>query len=168
MRSLLVGRLGQGTTMFFLVRVAFWLGLVCVLLPGSGSKSGPELSSVDTLKAVSAAGATVADMRNFCDRQAEACAVGGQVAEVLGHRAQEGAKTIVEFISQQMADQATGSARKSETHKATAQNTLSTTDILPAWNGPANSRAPEVSAPATVPLPPVRPRREASAGRPAA
>ena len=146
--------LGQGTIMFFLVRVAFWLGLVCVLLPGSGSKSGPELSSVDTLKAMSAAGATVADMRGFCDRQAEACAVGGQVAEVLGHRAQEGAKTIVEFISQQMAEQTTGSARKSG-----SQNTLR--------SGPAGA-APEISPPATVPLPPVRPRREASASRPAA
>lgn len=162
MGNLLVGRLGQGTTMFFLVRVAFWLGLVCVLLPGSGSKSGPELSSVDTLKAVSAASATVADMRGFCGRQAEACAVGGQVAEVLGHRAQEGAKTIVEFISQQMAEQATGSARKSG-----SQNTLSSTDTIPAWNGPAGA-APDVSPPATVPLPPVRPRREASASRPAA
>lgn len=157
--------LGQGTIMFFLVRVAFWLGLVCVLLPGSGSKSGPELSSVDTLKAVSAAGATVADMRGFCDRQAEACAVGGQVAEVLGHRAQEGAKTIVEFISQQMADSATGSTRKSG-----SQNTLSTADTIPAWSGPAlQAPASQAASPhAPVPLPPVRPRREASASRPAA
>ena len=45
------------------------------------------------------AGAAVSDMRGFCDRQPDACVVGGKVAVALGHKAEAGARTIYEFIT---------------------------------------------------------------------
>jgi len=141
--------------MMFLLRMTFWLGVVCVLLP-SGKSSAPTLSGVDTLQAVSAASATYSDMRGFCERQPDACAVGGQVASALGHRAQEGAKTIVEFISQQISEGAP--------HKPASQNTLTPADTAPAFSMPAAQAIPA----AQVPLPPAAPRREAQNRRPTA
>ena len=61
--------------MRFLLRMAFWLGVVAVLLPrdGTGPASSAQISATD---AMSAATATVGDMRQFCERQPEACNVG--------------------------------------------------------------------------------------------
>jgi hypothetical protein len=150
--------------MFFIMRMTFWLAVVCMLLPGSGGNAESDQAqapAIDTLQAVSAATATYSDMRGFCERQANACAVGGQVAAALGHRAQEGAKTLVDFISQQMADSDHGkTAPATGERKPTSQNTLTAADIAPAWNGPA------AQAPAQVPLPPVPPRRDTQNRRP--
>ncbi|HWM80527.1 MAG TPA: DUF5330 domain-containing protein [Pseudolabrys sp.] len=150
--------------MFFIMRMMFWLAVICVLLPGSGSKTADEQGqapTIDTLQAVSAATATYSDMRGFCERQASACAVGSQVAAALGHRAQDGAKTLVDFISQQMSDSGAGKTAAAE-KKLRSQNTLTAADIAPAWNGPV------AQSPIQVPLPPVPPRRDAQNRRPTA
>ena len=66
--------------MFFLLRMTFWLGLVLVLLPfGSAQHSSPG-NEVSASEAISAASATVGDLRGFCGRQPDACTVGMQVA----------------------------------------------------------------------------------------
>src|SRR6478672_12515287 len=83
--------------MFFLLRMAFWIGVVCVLLPG-GEKA-PAAPQIDSATAVTAAGAAVSDMRGFCDRQPQACVVGGKVATAIGQRAEAGARTLYEIIS---------------------------------------------------------------------
>ena len=139
--------------MFFLLRMAFWLGVVCVLLP-SGTKSASPDANIDAKQAVTLASAAVSDVRGFCDRQPDACAVGGKVAVALGHKAEAGARTIYEFIT------ATLSEKSVPAEKATAKvvdvsapgrGTLTATDLQPVWHAP-------------VPLPP---RREAHSGRPA-
>lgn len=139
--------------MFFLLRMMFWLAVVCVLLPGSGNDSAKGGSQIDTLQAVSAAGAAYSDMRGFCERQADACVVGGHVAAVLGQRAQDGAKTIAEFISHQMADNSPAPRKAGN-----SQDTLTSGDAAPAFRTPVS----------TVPLPVASPRREAQNRRPAA
>ena len=144
--------------MFFLLRMAFWLSVVCVLLPGGGSKQPASQSAhIDPAQAVSAAGATLADMRSFCERQPEACVVGAQVASTLGQKAQEGAKTLYEFISEKIAekDSTAGRGHKAMTVSASSsgQNTLMPADLAPVWH---------------VPLPPASPRREAQNRRPTA
>src|SRR5467141_4443871 len=90
--------------MFFLIRMAFWLSVVLVLLPTGGSKpTAPSpRSDINAVEAVSAASATVSDMSQFCARQPEACAVGSQAAVALGHRAQAGAKMVYEFLNGRM------------------------------------------------------------------
>jgi hypothetical protein len=85
--------------MFFLLRMAFWLGLVLVLLPTDktpDSNKGPQIDAAD---AISAATAAVSDMSQFCNRQPAACTVGGQAATVIGARAQSGAKKVYQFIT---------------------------------------------------------------------
>jgi len=142
--------------MFFLLRMAFWLGVVCVLLPSSGTKSTSADAQIDAMQAASLAGAAVSDMRGFCGRQPDACEVGGKVAVALGHKAEAGARTIYEFISAKL-NENTAPAEKtaklipaSTAGQSAANGTLTSSDMAPAWHAP-------------VPLPP---RREARVGRP--
>ncbi len=72
--------------MFFLLRVAFWLCLVCVLLPSGNKTAAPE-AQIDATQAVTAATAAVSDMSAFCERQPEACDAGGKVEVALGQKA---------------------------------------------------------------------------------
>jgi Family of unknown function (DUF5330) len=141
--------------MFFLLRMAFWLGVVCVLLPGSGSKSIATADQVNTAEAVSAAGAAVSDMRGFCDRQPDACVVGTKVAVAIGHKAEAGARTLYQFISARISDHESTIGKVTPrlvTVSGPGQTTLTPADLRPTWHGP-------------VPLPP---RREARAVRPSA
>ncbi|MBX9711937.1 MAG: DUF5330 domain-containing protein [Xanthobacteraceae bacterium] len=85
--------------MFFLLRMAFWLGLVFVLLPTDKTPDADKGPKVDAAEAVTAAGAAVSDMAQFCNRQPTACAVGGQAASVVGARVQAGAKKAYQFFT---------------------------------------------------------------------
>ena len=129
--------------MFFLIRMAFWLSVVLVLLPSGGAKQtaaapGAEIGAAG---AVSAASATVSDMRHFCTRQPEACALGSQAAVAFGQRAQAGAKMVYELINERTAPRETGSiATKGIKPTVTlaakpSQNTLTPADLAPAWRG---------------------------------
>jgi hypothetical protein len=88
--------------MRFLLRVTFWLGVIVVLLPRgeSAPTSNAQLSATD---AMSAATATVGDMRQFCERQPEACTVGSQAAVALEDRARAGAKRLYEMLNERLA-----------------------------------------------------------------
>jgi hypothetical protein len=133
--------------MFFLLRMAFWLGLVLILLPSGSSQQAPA-SEVGASDAISAASATVGDLRQFCTRQPDACTVGSQVATTLGYKAQAGAKMLYDFLTERLASKETGSIAggsashstksamdKSPLDKA-SQNTLTPADLVPAWRGP--------------------------------
>ena len=138
--------------MFFLLRMAFWLGVVCVLLP-SGTKTTSPDAQIDAKQAVTLAGAAVSDMRGFCQRQPDACVVGGKVAVALGHKAEAGARTIFEFITAKLSEKSAPAEKVAgKLVPASARGTLTPADMQPAWHAP-------------VPLPP---RREARAGRPSA
>ena len=85
--------------MFFLLRMAFWLGLVLVLLPREKTPESDKVPQIGASEAVSAATAAVSDMGQFCKRQPAACEVGGQAATVIGQRAQDGARKIYKIIT---------------------------------------------------------------------
>lgn len=85
--------------MFFLLRMAFWLGLVLVLLPTDKTPDSDKGPQIGTSDAISAATAAMSDMSQFCNRQPAACVVGGQAATVIGERAQSGAKKVYQFIT---------------------------------------------------------------------
>lgn len=85
--------------MFFLLRMAFWLGLVLVLLPTDKSPDQDKGPQIGASEAISAATAAVSDMSQFCTRQPAACTVGGQAATVIGERAQSGARKVYQFIT---------------------------------------------------------------------
>ncbi|MBV9968339.1 MAG: DUF5330 domain-containing protein, partial [Xanthobacteraceae bacterium] len=61
--------------MMFLLRTAFWLGIVLALLPSFSPKAAaPAPAGVDATEAVAAATQTLGDMFQFCSRQPNACA----------------------------------------------------------------------------------------------
>ncbi len=139
--------------MFFLLRMAFWIGVVCVLLPGGHKSASPD-SQIDATQAVTLATAAVSDARGFCERQPDACKVGGKVAVALGHKAEAGARTLYEFVttklnekSSPVSEQKTAAGKTGEAKVVPVSNvdhgTLNQSDLSPAWHG-------------RVPLPPVR------------
>jgi Family of unknown function (DUF5330) len=143
--------------MFFLLRMAFWLGVVCVLLPSGGAKT-PD-AQIDATQAVTLAAAAVSDARGFCERQPDACKVGGKVAVAIGHKAEAGARTLIEFVTAKMSEKPapalTAVAQKQTARIIPVSNidhgTLRPTDLTPAWHG-------------RVPIPPLPPlRREVRA-----
>jgi hypothetical protein len=133
--------------MRFLLKMAFWLGLVLVLLPSGGAGPAPKMP-VNTGDAMSAAKAAVDDMRSFCERQAQACTVGSQAAVAIGHRAQAGAKMLYDFLTEQLGPGETGSVKHSGVEAAVSmpplqqsQHTLTPVDLAAPWRGPQPHRA---------------------------
>ena len=85
--------------MFFLLRMAFWLGLVLVLLPRDPTPESEKAPQINASDAISAATAAASDMGQFCKRQPAACEVGGQAATAIGQRAQDGARKVYKIIT---------------------------------------------------------------------
>jgi hypothetical protein len=140
--------------MFFLLRMAFWLGLVLILLPSGSSERAAPATEVNASQAISAASATVGDLRQFCIRQPDACTVGSHVATQLGYKAQAGAKMLYEFLTEALASKdkdATKDAPKvtgslaGSADKA-SQNTLTPADLVPAWHAPLPRKDPRHTA----------------------
>jgi hypothetical protein len=137
--------------MWFLLRMAFWLGLVLVLLPREKNAESQKLPQISAQEAVLAATAAVSDMSQFCKRQPSACEVGGQAATVIGARAQEGARKIYQIMtdkkpqdpekkpaeSDKKVPDHTGSIGGDDTDPApvgvASQDTLTPNDLLADW-----------------------------------
>lgn len=144
--------------MFFLMRVAFWLSIVIMLLPTGKTETPGQATQFSAFDAMSAAGATIGDLREFCGRQPGACEVGSQAAVALGHKAQASAKMLYEFLTERLEQKdntATGSVtaryptaavplpvagprrlRNARTHATHSQHTLTPADLVPPWRGP--------------------------------
>lgn len=128
--------------MFFLLRVAFWLSIVVVLLP-SGPKTNPNAPEVSTFEAIGAAQAALKDARSFCAREPDACAVGSQALQVFGQKAQHGAKMLYEFLSSNSSesiskhDGPTGSTQKP------GRDTLTVEDRGLPWLAPQKTAHPQ-------------------------
>ena len=138
--------------MFFLLRMAFWLALVLLLLPRERAPEKEKLPRVSASDAVHAATAAVSDMSQFCKRQPAACEVGGQAATVIGARAQEGARQIYQSITEKKpeADKKSGPDKKLPDHtgsiggseesgpapvETTSRDTLTPEDLAVEWRG---------------------------------
>jgi Family of unknown function (DUF5330) len=127
--------------MFFLLRMAFWLGLVLVLMPREKTPESGKLPQIGASEAVSAATAAVSDMGQFCKRQPAACEVGGQAATVLGQRAQDGAKKLYQIITDKKSPDHTGSIGGIDdagmAAVAAPRDTLTPDDLQVEWRPPA-------------------------------
>ena len=158
--------------MRFLLRLAFWLSVVVILLPRSESQP-PSGTQVSASEAVAAASATIGDMAKFCDRQPDACTVGTQAAEALGDRARDGAKRLYEILNERLVptDRITATAAPQNARsiplpparpsrspmtsarnaqpvdpQAASQNTLTPADLAPLWRGPLPRKDPREPA----------------------
>ena len=130
--------------MFFLLRMAFWLGIVLLLLPGA-PRHDQSTSTVGAADAISAASATVHDLKGFCTREPDACTVGSEFATSIGYRAQAGAKMLYDLLTEALASHDTtsqvGEPIKSASNKPSlqqrgSQNTLTPGDLATPWRGP--------------------------------
>ena len=131
----------MGRVMFFLLRMAFWLSVVLVLLPSGGSQPQSGAPAIGAVEAVSAAGAAVSDMSQFCGRQPDACVVGSQAAVAFGQRAQAGAKMVIEFLGDKISSNEQGKAAKASPNAAikASQHTLT-----PRQGAPHGQRSEEI------------------------
>jgi Family of unknown function (DUF5330) len=128
--------------MRLLLRMAFWLVVILLLLPAGGSPR-PVNANVSASDALTAAKATVTDLRSFCDRQPDACTIGSLALVVIGHRAQAGAKMIYDYLTDRFGPADTGamgtvSQRKSmpQTVSGSSRDTLVPADLAPTWRVP--------------------------------
>jgi hypothetical protein len=116
--------------------MAFWLGLVLVLLPREKTPESEKLPQIGASEAVSAATAAVSDMSQFCKRQPGACEVGGQAATVIGQRATEGARKLYKIITDKKAPDHTGSIDGPDDAPiavAASRDTLVADDLAVEW-----------------------------------
>ena len=163
--------------MFFLLRIGFWLTVVFLLLPAVASGPSTHVSStgepkVSAMDAVSAATSAMADASGFCARQPQACAIGAGLIQMIGERAEAGARFALSYLSEQIVEEKRKAAERAGASRA--GDTLTTHDLSPAWQGPkppeaiqpaeltgSAAPAPAVVPPAAVspavPLPPKRP-----------
>ncbi|HEY0330412.1 MAG TPA: DUF5330 domain-containing protein [Rhodopseudomonas sp.] len=139
--------------MFFLLRMAFWLGLVLVLLPREKTPESDKLPQLGASEAVTAASAAVSDMSQFCKRQPAACEIGDKAATVIGQRATEGARKIYQIIIEKRGNDDkrgndhTGSINGGDAVETPAdarpRDTLTPDDLVTEWR----LSVPETTAP---------------------
>ena len=144
---------GDAGLMFFLLRLAFWLGIVLILLPAGGSRHGQPKSTVGAGQAIAAADATVHDLEGFCTREPNACVVGSRLATAIGDRAQRSARMLYHFLTQPPASQKNSSphgnnhaARRRPPVRQASENTLTPADLIPRWRGPPSHKRARPSA----------------------
>jgi hypothetical protein len=127
--------------MFFLIRTAFWLSIVVMLLPTPESAKVPD-ANFSTGQAISAASATVSDMGQFCSRQPAACEVGSSMLSYLGHKAVASAKWAYEAMTSKSESKPSALAKTDSKPEPrvididNSQNTLTASDAAPSWRGP--------------------------------
>lgn len=108
----------------FLLRIAFWLSIVLLLIPAD-PESGTEAPTVTVLDALVATRSTIADLSHFCERNADVCATGGAAWALLTERAASGFHALIEQFAPADDD----------------GNTLRPEDQEPVWRGPPESSA---------------------------
>jgi hypothetical protein len=127
-------------SMFFLLRMAFWLGLVLMLLPSGGGQRHASPHEIGAADAISAASGAVQDLRGFCAREPNVRTIGSKLAADMGYRARAGARMLYDLLIGALARHE-GSSGASESPSARgraappSENTLTPTDLAPAWRG---------------------------------
>ncbi|PYF04910.1 hypothetical protein BJ122_102136 [Rhodopseudomonas faecalis] len=142
--------------MMFLLRMAFWLGLVLVLLPREKTPESEKMPQIGAADAVSAASAAVSDMSQFCKRQPAACEVGGQAASMIGQRATDGARKLYQMITDKKPNDHTSSIgddpSESPEGGTAPHDTLEPGDLDVEWRlSAATTQVPQISVPDSTP-----------------
>src|ERR1700751_5649687 len=121
--------------MFFLLRMAFWLGLVLVLLPRDKTPESEKLPQISVSDAVHPATGAVSDMSQSCKRQPQACDVGGQAATVIGTRAQDGARKIYRSVTDKADDKKPDEKKADDKRSETSRKSPDHTGSIGAAHG---------------------------------
>jgi hypothetical protein len=78
--------------MLFLIRTAFWLVIIILLLPTDSQQRSQVYGTAQ---------ATVQDVATFCDRNPKTCVTGRDAFAVLVSKAQFGASILMGFVKEQ-------------------------------------------------------------------
>ena len=128
--------------MLFLIRTAFWLMIIVLLLPTDAQQRSEVYGTAQ---------AAVNDVATFCDRNPETCARGKDAFGVFVQKAQFGARMLMDLINgrtesgeeeapssagQSLFEPASFDVSASQTSQA-SQDTLNPEDREEAWSGPA-------------------------------
>lgn len=86
--------------MGFLLKVAFWLSLVILLIPADESETSKlaDGRSLSIIEAYGLAQAAYDDAKGFCGRNPEACATGTVAAATFGAKARTGARWVYSWF----------------------------------------------------------------------
>jgi hypothetical protein len=122
--------------MFFLLRLAFWVMLICLLLPGSREEN---------LRLITSAEQTLKDMRGFCQRNPQVCDDVRVSMTTLLTRVRGGAELLQSWLAQQSGESegragltATGPGRSDASPRPVTkwQDSLNVSDKQVPWRGP--------------------------------
>ncbi|HYJ58902.1 MAG TPA: DUF5330 domain-containing protein [Methyloceanibacter sp.] len=124
--------------MLFLIRAAFWLMIIVLLLPTDAQQRSDVYGTAQ---------AAVHDVATFCDRNPETCARGKDAFSVLVQKAQFGARMLMDLVMDPAKTEG-GEPPSSETpalfeparfDMSASQDTLNPEDREEAWMGPASA-----------------------------
>jgi hypothetical protein len=114
----------------FFIRMAFWLGLVVLVMPTEEHQQA---------RVYNAATAAVERAATFCDRNPKTCATGGQLWATFLKKAEFGARLAVDLISKSGRDDAASPsvqpAKAEPRGRRVEQGTLVPADLDPSWRG---------------------------------
>lgn len=117
--------------MYFLIKTAFWLSLVILLIPADPeTKAQPGEADISSMQAISAAQQTYVDMMLFCERNPLTCETGGAALDIFEAKARTGARIVYDYLGADDDSQDTSSERgaDSQSEKAVARNRGSESD----------------------------------------
>jgi hypothetical protein len=128
--------------MLFLLRLAFWILLICLLLPGSRE---------DNRRLINSAERTVSDVRGFCQRNPEVCDDARASLTLMLSRLKNGAELVQTWMARENeaedAPQAPVAQPPVQNPPAMApaprlvpkwQDSLNPSDKQPPWRGPSH------------------------------
>lgn len=126
--------------MLFLIRTAFWLMIIVLLLPTDERQRSEVYGTAQ---------AAVNDVATFCDRNPETCARGKDAFSVFVQKAQFGARMIMDLINNRTApsgetapaedprsSQMSSLVEPARFDTSDSQDTLNPEDREEAWSGP--------------------------------
>lgn len=119
----------------FLIRTAFWLCLLILILPTDQQKQQAVYGNAE---------AAVQDMRGFCTRNPDVCEASKNAAYTFSQKAKFGAKMLMDFVQEKTANpnyqpaSQSGNRRPSFLRRDT-QSTLTAEDMQPSWSIPSDN-----------------------------
>lgn len=91
--------------MGFLIKSAFWLSLVLLLIPFGGQDTEGQ-ASIGPVETFMAARAVIGDVAGLCERRPDACEFGRSALHMIGIRAREGARIAYGMLDEQLGEDA--------------------------------------------------------------
>ena len=108
----------------FVLKSAFFLGLVALIFPGGGGSASQPAGGIDVFSTFAGAEAAISDAAGFCGRAPTACDAGGDLARFAGERIGDGLALAYRMVVPAvLGEDAVGNAPVSGTQEASAAST---------------------------------------------